>query len=166
MGECCLLHHKIHGLEGIFHLPDTASIKFMSVFSVFGCHFPSSVFAKLILFICLSKMFFYQNHQKSLHTVIDLCYAAVLATFMCWCDLVFSGSITLYHFLPQNYQLIHLKWLMCDQQFTSRSKRCNIWSFVSGMSTVSQTSIMFHSPQSCHMSTPYPSNDNLVPKKL
>lgn len=85
----CLLHHQIHGLEGIFHLPDTVAIKFMSAFSVSRWHFPFPVFARLILSICLSKVFFYQNHQKSLHTVIDLCCAAVFVTFMCWCDFFF-----------------------------------------------------------------------------
>lgn len=94
----CLLHHQIHGLEGIFHLPDTIAKKFMSAFSVSRWHFPFPVFARLILSICLSKVLFYQNHQKSLHTVIDLCCAAVFVTFMHWCDFFFSGSITLRRF--------------------------------------------------------------------
>lgn len=96
-----------------------------------------------------------------------LCWC--ISYFLGWCDFFFffSGSITLHHFfLPLNSQLIHLKWLMCDQQFTSRSKRCSIWSFERGMSTASQRSIMFCSSQSCHMSIPYTSNDNLVPKQL
>lgn len=113
------------------------------------------------------KCFFYQNYQKSLHSVIDLCHAAVLVTFMHWRDLFFFWQhYTAPYFLPQNSHLIHLKWLMCDQQFTSRSKRCNIWSFARGMSTASQRSIMFCSPQSCHTSTPCTSSDNLVPKQL
>lgn len=55
---------------------------------------------------------------------------------------------------------------MCDQQFTRMSKRCNIWSFASSLSTVTQRSIMFCSFQSCHVSTPHPPDDNPVPKQL
>lgn len=92
-----LLHHQIHALADICHPPYTVAIKFMSVFFVSRWHFPFSVFARLILSICPSKMFFYPKHLKSLYTLIDLCYAVLLVTFMHWCDLFFSVSITLHY---------------------------------------------------------------------
>lgn len=69
---------------------------------------------------------------------------------------IFSGSITLHYLFAAKLELIHLKWIMCDQNFTSMIKRCNTWSFASGTSTVTQRSIMFCFFQSCHVSTPNP----------
>lgn len=74
--------------------PYRAAIKFMCVVFVSRWHFPFSLFARLILSICPSKMFFHPKHLKWLYTLIDLCYAVLLVTFMHWCDFfLFSGSI-------------------------------------------------------------------------
>lgn len=110
IGACCLLlHHQIHALEDICHPPYTVAIKFMSVFFVSRWRFPFSVFARLILSICPSKMLFYPKHLKSLYTLIDLCYAVLLVTFMHWYDLFFLAALHCTIYLTQNSQLIHLK---------------------------------------------------------
>lgn len=92
-----LLHHQIHVLEDVCHPLYTVAVKFMSLFFVSRGHFPFSVLPGLSCPFVLPKCFSTQNIKKSLYTLIDLCYAVLLVTFMHWCDLFFSGSITLHY---------------------------------------------------------------------
>lgn len=56
-------------------------------------------------------------------------------SLLCWftsyfyalVDSFFLSALHCTIYLLQNSQLIHLKWIVWDQKFTSMSKRCNIW---------------------------------------
>lgn len=163
MGTCCLLlHYQTHALEDVCHPLYTVAKKFMSVFFVSGWHFPFSVFARLTLSICSSKMFFYPKTSKiTLYFHSSLCYAVLLVTFMHWYEF-----FSLHYLFPAKLSVNLSQRNNVWPQFTSMSKRGNIWSFANGMSTATQRSIMFCSFQSCHVSTPHPSNDNSVPRQL
>lgn len=112
--------------------------------------------------------FFFQNvllsktSKITLYLHSSLCYAVLLVTFMHCYDALFF----LHYLFPAKLSVNLSQGNHVWPQFTSMSKRGNIWSFANGMSTATQKSIMFCSFQSCHVSAPHPSNDNSIPKQF